>query len=161
MPGSNSILTQHYPDDFQTIVVTYTGTNPSDPTPILYADRNLVIDQIVVGVGAAGGSGYVLDFRVGSSPVDTTGGSMAYFGLSSGDHNMQPGFTGVATTDSITWYNSSGAITTLPTGSVKINGTTDGPQNVLASGKWLILDTSGTACSAKVVIQVRYRSRLN
>lgn len=159
MSGENSLMTQHYPDDFQVVTLSYPGAVVHDPTALLYADRDLVVDQIVVGVHAAGGGSYALNFRVSPDCRNTSATSMCTINLDTA--NVADGDTIIANTDSVLRYNSSGVLQSTTTGSVAINAVTANVQsNTIDRGSWLVIDPSGTAGSGRAIIQVRFRSRV-
>ena len=159
MPGESSLPVQHYADDFQVVSIPFWAAAITDPTPILYADRDLVIDEIVVGVTVVGGTSYALDFESSTSPIGTAGASMCTINVDTA--NVSAGDTLVATTDNVLRYSSAGALQTTTVGSTAINGVTAGVQsNFIAKGSWLVVDISGTVGSGRVVVQIRFRSRL-
>lgn len=162
MPGETSLLPQYYNDDFQVLSHTFTGAIINDPTAILYADRDMVIDEIVVGVHAAStaaGAG-AISFEVSTNPIDTSATVVACI-ISMDDDNVDAGNTVVATTDSVIRFNSAGVALTTATGSTAINGVTAGVQsNLIPKGSWLILDTTGTFTGGRATVQIRFRSRL-
>ena len=159
MPGETSLLPQYYNDDFQILTVPFTGAAVNDPTAILYADRDMVIDEIVVGVHAVGGTGYKFDFEVNTNSVGAGGVSMCTINIDTA--NVTVGDTLVATTDNVLRYSSAGALQTTTTGSTAINGITAGTQsNFIPKGSWLVIDVDGTVGSGRVIVQIRFRSRL-
>ena len=151
------LVTQHYPDDFQVLTYHFTAV-PADPTPLLYADRALVIDSIVVGIrtaSTAAGSG-ALSFEKSAAPNGASGTVLAV--ASTDDDNVDAGDyvifgDGV---DSVRRYNSSGALQTTATGTTKLSWT----ENSLNAGQWLVIDVTGTITSFTGMVQVRYRSRV-
>lgn len=154
-----SLVTQHYPDDFQILTYQFAGAAVTDPTPLLYADRALVIDSIIVSVNAvatAAGAG-ALSFEKGSAPNGTGGTVLAVASVD--DDNVDAGDylifgDGV---DSVRRYNSSGTLQTTATGSTKLSVA----ENQLAAGQWLVIDLTGTASAYRGLIQIRYRSRMS
>lgn len=155
MPGETSLLPQYYHDDFQVLSYTFTGALINDPTAILYADRNLILDEIVVGIHAAStaAASGAISFDVSTNPIDTAGTVVCT--ISTDDDNVDAGNTVVATTDSVIRYSSAGAALSTATGSTAIDKTT----NFIPKGSWLILDTTGTFTGARVIVQIRFRSR--
>jgi hypothetical protein len=155
MAGENSLLPQYYHDDFQVLSYTFTGAIINDPTAILYADRNLILDEIVVGIhtaSTAAGSG-AISFDVSTNPIDT--GGTVVCTISTDDDNVDAGNTVVSTTDSVIRYSSAGAALSTATGSTAIDKTT----NFIPKGSWLVLDTTGTFTGGRCTIQIRFRSR--
>lgn len=159
MPGETSLLVQNYSDDFQILAIPFTSAAVNDPTAILYADRDMIIDEIVVGVHAVGGTGYKFDFEVSTNSVGSAGVSMCTINIDTA--NVALGDTLVATTDNVLRFNSAGVLQTTTTGSTAINGVTAGVQsNFIPRGSWLVMDVDGTVGSARVIVQIRFRSRL-
>jgi hypothetical protein len=161
MPGETSLPVQHYADDFQILTVPFvSAAGVTDPNPILYADRDLVIDEIVVGITVIGGAAAVLNFRVSNNPAETAAASMCIINLDGAVPNVVANDTLIATTDNVLRYSSTGTLYTTAAGSTAINGVTAGVQsNLIPKGSWLVVDpTSATA--ARVIVQIRFRSRL-
>jgi len=158
MAGENSLLPQYYQDDFQVTVLSHPATAIDDPTAILYADRDLIVDEIVVGVRTAPAAAATLNFEVSPDCTAVGGTSMCTISLNS--TNVTAGDTVVATTDSVLRYSLTGALQTTVAGSTAINGVTAGVQsNLIPKGSWLIVDPD-TATNARAIIQIRFRSRL-
>lgn len=149
----NSLVTQHYPDDFQ--VASFHNLNPAvgDPVALLYAERDIVIDSIVVGVRIpgtnAGGGG--LSFETSLSPAGDGGTSMCTFNVD-GSNNTVAGDTKIATTDSAIRYLADGSVAN--DSSTKINP----DANLVRAGRWLVLDYLGTVSEFRGFVQVRFRS---
>jgi len=153
MAGENSLVIQHYPDDFSLTVYPNAIAAPHDPTILLYADRDLYIDEIVVGVHAVGGTSAVLSFEV-TRDISATGGTVV--ALANIDTaNISNGDTIVLTTDAVVRTNGSGVVQTTATGSTVINK----DENKIPQGYWLMFDITGTIGSGRASVQVRYRSR--
>lgn len=159
MAGETSLLPQYYNDDFQIMTVPFlTASGVTDPNPILYADRDLVVDEIIVGVTTVGGAAAVLNFEVSPNPSEQGGVSMSTINVDTA--NIVAGDTLVATTDNVLRYSSTGTLYTTAAGSTAINGVTAGVQsNLIPKGSWLIIDPT-SAGAARVVVQIRFRSRL-
>ena len=151
----SSLVTQHYPDDFQ--VVSFHNINPSagDPIALLYAERDIVIDSIVLGVRIAGNDagGGGLSFETSLSPAGDSGTSMCVFNID-GSNNTVAGDTKIATTDSAIRYLANGSVAN--DSSTKINP----DANLVRAGRWLMMDVVGTAGNFRGTVQVRFRSRV-
>ena len=159
MPGESSLLPQYYNDDFQVITLSYPAAQIHDPTPVLYADRDLIVDEILVGVHTAVAAAATFNFEVSTDCQAQTGTSMCTINVNTAG-SVASGDTIVATTDSVLRYNSSGVLQTTATGSTPINGVTAGVQsNLIPKGSWLLIDPD-TATGARAAIQIRFRSRL-
>ena len=157
MAGENSLLPQYYQDDFQVTVLSYPAAAIHNPTAVLYADRDLIVDEIVVGVHTASAAAATFSFEVSPDCTSESGTSMCTINVNSS--NVAAGDTIVATTDSVLRYNSTGALETTATGSTAINGVTAGVQsNQIPKGSWLIVDPD-VATAARAIIQIRFRSR--
>lgn len=153
MAGENSLVIQHYPDDFSLTVYPNAIAAPHDPTILLYADRDLYIDEIVVGVHAVGGTNAVLSFEVTRDVSGTSGSVVALANIDTA--NISNGDTIVLTTDAVVRTNASGVVQTTATGSTVINK----DENKIPQGYWLMFDITGTIGSGRASVQVRYRSR--
>jgi hypothetical protein len=159
MAGESSLPVQYYADDFQILTVPFTSAAVNDPTAILYADRDMIIDEIVVGVHAVGGVGYSFDFEASTNPVGQSGVSMCTINIDTA--NVTVGDTLVATTDNVLRYSLTGVLQTTTLGSTAINGVIAGVQsNCIPKGSWLVMDVAGTVGSGRVIVQIRFRSRL-
>lgn len=154
------LVTQHYPDDFQTISYVFTGALINDPSAILYADRDLIIDQIVVGIHAVGSTSGALSFEVANSCTSTSGTVLGVVtvdtaNVTAGDHIILDGV-------SPTIYKYTAGVAAAVSGCTQlkyINATNTTVDNVVPAGSWLIVDSTGTTTGARVTIQIRYRSR--
>ena len=154
MAGENSLVIQHYPDDFSLTVFPNATAAPHDPTILLYADRDLYIDEIVVGIHAVGGTAAVLSFEVTRDLTNATAGTVV--ALANIDTaNISAGDTILLTTDGVVRTNTSGVVQTTATGSTAINR----DENKIPQGYWLLIDITGTIGSGRASVQVRYRSR--
>jgi hypothetical protein len=150
------LVTQHYPDDFQ--VVTYAfDTTLVDPWPLLYADRSIVIDSIVVGVttAAAGGSSGALSFEKTTGPINGSGTVLAVAGVD--DNNLDAGhYIVLDGNGSVRRFNGSGELQSTATGSTQLSSS----ENQLNAGQWLVVDFTGTFANFRGFVQVRFRSRV-
>lgn len=154
MAGENSLVIQHYPDDFALTVYANAIAAPHDPTILLYADRDLYVDEIVVGVHAVGGTAAVLSFEVTRDLTNATAGSVV--ALANIDTaNVTAGDTMVFTTDGIVRTSTTGSVYASSTGSTAISNL----ENKIPQGYWLLIDITGTIGSGRASVQVRYRSR--
>lgn len=161
MPGENSLLPQYYNDDFQVVVFNNAIAAPHDPTILLYADRDMIIDEIVVGVHAVGGASAVLNFESTVDISNTAPAGVVMAAVNIDTANITAGDTFVLTTDGITRTTSAGVVTTTSTGTTAINAVSAGVQsNFIPKGSWLVADITGTIGAGRVAIQIRFRSRL-
>lgn len=154
MAGENSLVIQHYPDDFALTVYANAIAAPHDPTILLYADRDLYVDEIVVGVHAVGGTAAVLSFEVTRDLTNATAGSVV--ALANIDTaNVTSGDTMVFTTEGVVRTSTTGSVYASSTGSTAISNL----ENKIPQGYWLLIDITGTIGSGRASVQVRYRSR--
>ena len=156
MPGETSLLPQYYNDDFQVVVFNNAIAAPHDPSILLYADRDLYVDEIVVGVHAVGGSGAELAFEVTRDINSSTPSATPMATVNIETANVTAGDTLVLTTDGITKTTAAGVVTTSSTGSSIVNFKV---QNQIPRGFWLVMDIGGTIGSGRVAVQIRFRSR--
>lgn len=152
MSGENSLPSQYYPDDFQIITIgPFYGTALVDPTAVLYADRDLTVDSIIVYTATANGSAATASFEVSTDPTSTSGSVMAV-----ADLNLTAGTTLFLATDGGTAPVTIAANGTAGTSS---NSTQLSPnENTINRGSFLILDLSA-GTSWRGFIQIRLRSR--
>jgi hypothetical protein len=68
------LVTQQYPDDFQ--VLSFSASPPLSGTPLLYADRDIAIDSIVIG-NAAASSGDAVQLTKTTTGTSTTPASIS------------------------------------------------------------------------------------
>ena len=151
-----SLLTQNYPNDFQVVTIPNVSAIPHDPTLVLYADRDLVIDQIVVGVHAVGGTDALLTFESTTDIDNTAAAGTVLASVNVDTANVGAGNTIVTSTHGVTRRNDAGVLQSGATGTTVINSA----NNVIPAGSWLIIDSSGTMTGARVSVQVRFRSQL-
>lgn len=156
MPGENSLLPQYYPDNFQVVVYNNAIAAPHDPSILLYADRDLYVDAIVVGIHAIGGSGAELSFEVTRDINSSTPSVTPMATVNIETANVSAGDTLVLTSDGITKTTAAGVVTTSSTGSSVANFNA---QNQIPMGSWLVMDIGGTIGTGRVAVQVRFRSR--
>jgi len=152
MSGENSLPSQYYPDDFQIINLgPYYGTALVDPTAVLYADRDLTVDSIIVYTSTANGSAATGSFEVSTDPTSSSGNSMAV-----ADLNLTAGTTLFLQTD--------GGTTPATISAAGVAGTSSNStqlsaaENTINRGSFLIIDLSA-GTSWRGFIQIRLRSR--
>ena len=124
------LVTQHYPDDFQIITLGLNTTGDGADQAMFYADRNIVIDSVVVGTSVAD-TGATCAVKYATSPVAAT--------IASGTavtNTMDVSATGTVTATIVTTANE------------------------IAAGNWIGLDFTAATDSLKGVVQIRFRSRV-
>jgi hypothetical protein len=156
MAGENTLPAQYYPDDFQVVVFNNAIAAPNDPVLLLYADRDLIVDEIVVGVHAVGGSSAVLSFETSTDPSSTTPSATPMATVNIDTANITAGDTFVLISDGITRTTAAGVVTTSSTGTSIANMK---DQNKISKGSWLVIDITGTIGGGRVGVQIRFRSR--
>lgn len=149
MAGENFLPVQHYPDDFSIAEVTIPAAVTTTGFPLIYADRDLIIDSVTVGlivVSSTGSQTATIQKTTGGTRTGTTvtaaspaGSKTSIMGAGTVDISTAAG-TFVITTETSTTYLSN----TL---------------NKLDAGNWLLFIPSGTTSSMSCMVQVRYRSR--
>ena len=65
------LVTQHYPHDFQIITLGLNTTGDGADQAMFYADRNIVIDSVIVGTSVAD-TGATCAVKYATSPVAAT-----------------------------------------------------------------------------------------
>jgi hypothetical protein len=149
------LVVQHYPDDFQTVSYVFTGAAINDPTAILYADRTLVIDSIVVGIHAIAGAGGSLTFRYSLNAVQNgSGTAIAVLLPTAANGTYADGETAVLDGVGYVKHYSTAGVVSNDTGSTQLSTSL----NVIPQGYWLAIDPA-SASAFRGTIQVRYRSR--
>jgi len=159
------LVTQHYPHDFQVLTFIYTGA-PAD-VPLLYADRDLVIDSITIGVKtvSTGGAGTgLLSFEVSADPSSTGGTVVAVANVDTA--NVAAGDTifldGINNSSGNVRKVSSAGTAGSASGSTQlkyINATNTSVDNIVLAGRYLILDAT-TATAFTGLVQIRLRSQI-
>jgi hypothetical protein len=146
MAGENSLPTQYYRDD-QQLVCEVLPTAPTTRVPILYADRNLIIDSIVVG-----------------TLVASTGDTTATIQKTTAGTNDGITITPAAPNATLTSMMATGNIATGTIGTIVVSTESatrslSNSQNTLDAGNWMFYVPGGTATSHVATIQIRFRSR--
>lgn len=146
MAGENSLPTQYYHDD-QQILSEILPVAPATRVPLLYADRNLIIDSVVVG-----------------TLVASTGDTTATLQKTTAGTNDGITITPAAPNATLQSMMATGTIATGAIGTVVVSTesatrslSTD--HNTLDAGNWLFYVPGGTATSHVATVQVRFRSR--
>jgi hypothetical protein len=137
----NALVTQHYPDDFQNAEELFVGAITSG-TALIYADRDLVIDSIVIGVSVVGGSGATVKLAKTTTGTSASPASAAPASFTGG--------TDLHTAQSITATGT--FIPSLTTPNLDTN--------LVKAGNWVGIVTGGTYGTPTVAVQIRYRSRV-
>jgi hypothetical protein len=142
------LVTQHYPDQFQTIhfnALDRYGAGATDGSngsyAIFYADRDMAVDSIVIGIAQAGAASSTL--RI----FKTTAGTAA--------------------SPATPLFNSTTALTTAAQAADATAGvypqtlvTPAQDTNIVRAGNWIGVVLSGTLTTFRGAIQIRLRSRI-
>lgn len=168
MPGQLPLDTKYYPSDFQVMNQTITPGLDDLSHPLLYADRMLVIDSIVVTqLGAPTTTGFNMFFTSMTSAGESVGGTTEttiYRVITSGISIAQSASNRV-------YKRFFSIISGTPSATQFTLDTTD---NVLSAGSTLFLQysaymqaanlaasaSSGNQPPLQFMIQIRYRSQL-
>lgn len=136
----NPLAVQEYTDDFQ--IISELLVAPANGTAMLYAERDIVIDAIYMGVSVVGGAGATLQI------VKTTAGTLAV-----------PASAVAATVAAGTALHTAQVIAVGGT-FVPTLTTPNLDTNLIKAGNWVGVVVSGTVTSAAVLVQFRIRSRV-
>lgn len=150
MAGYNPLVPTHYPDDFEIITYSMHNFNTlSNATAWFYADRNMVIDALYVGVSVpAGNAGAVVKLVKTAGGVTGTSDNPTPFALTAA--SLASG-TAIDITNSIA-LDSTGTKT----------GTIVNSANLVDAGNWVgLCPTTAPTSNLVGTIMVRVRSRLN
>lgn len=157
MAGENSLLAQYYHDDQQIINELVSAPGSGAVTPILYADRSLIIDSITIGV-LTGTSTNTLDIVKTSTaiPADSvitpTVLNATSATILTGTSGTVP--AGTANANSVVFLTTESGV-----GALGVTTKLDNTKNTLDAGNWLFLSPSANMTSATIVVQIRFRSR--
>lgn len=145
MAGENSLPTQYYHDDQQ--VLNEMLSAPAAAVPILYADRDLIIDSVVVGTYTASSGGATATIqkttaatRTGTTITPAAPNATPTSIMGAGTIAISAAGTVVVATDTATTYLSK-------------------DQNKLDAGNWLLFVPVSGATAFVGSVQVRFRSR--
>ena len=126
------LVPQHYPDDFQLIILPLNTAGDGADQALFYADRNIVIDSVHVGTSVADTSAAVV-LKYASSPVPAT----------------------IASGTAITSSMDISATGTVGGNSVVLN-----TSNQVPAGNWVGCDFTSATDTFKGVVQIRFRSAI-
>lgn len=166
MPGEATLPTQYYPDDFQILSFFFknnaaAGSTP-DPTMLFWTDRDIIIDQVVVGFGQmeAGGTNARIALEYATGVFDPSGTQIMSLTANILQGIDQITDTIVVTTDQWLQYRNGSLYSTQTTPTAANTTLLSSSQNAVPANRWVCLDFVGTYGSeANGMIQVRFRSR--
>ena len=137
----NVLVTQHYPDDFQVCCFSLQAA-PVTGMVLFYADRDIVIDSITLGVNVVGAASSTIQLAKSTTGTVTSPITAAPASITGG--------TALHT-----------AFDTSATGTLTATLTTPGSDtNLVKAGNWVGLIVSGTVTNLRGVVQIRFRSRV-
>lgn len=145
MAGENSLPAQYYHDDQQVMCEVLIA--PAAATPILYADRNLIIDSVTVGTYTASTGGTTATIQ------KTTAGTNDGITITPAAPNATP--TSIMATGTIP-INAAGTIVVNTESATR---SLSNAQNTLDAGNWLLFVPASGATSFVGSVQIRFRSR--
>lgn len=166
MPGEATLPTQYYPDDFQILSFFFqtngAAGNTPDPTMLFWTDRDIIIDQVVVGFSTmeAGGTNARLALEYATGIGDPTGTQIMSLTANNSQGIDAGSDTIVVTTDQWLQYRSGSLYSTQTTPTAANTTLLSSSQNAVPANRWLCLDFVGSFGSATTgTIQLRFRSR--
>lgn len=150
MAGQLTLDTKYYPHDFHITTVTppigTTGGAGIQFIPLLYADRNLVVDSIVLYIPTAVGAAATFTvYQISNTAVPVTSSIPA---------------TQTQMTDTTASFATGGTYPARSTLTVRATGTT--ANNIVPAGStvWGVFSAAATAgMTVPISIQVRWRSQ--
>jgi hypothetical protein len=157
MAGENSLPALYYHDDQQLVTELISAPAAGAGTPLLYADRSLIIDSITIGI-LTGTSTNTLDIVKTSTAVPADG-VITPSALNTTSATILAGTSGTvpagtANANSVVFLTTESGVGTLGA-TTKLDNT----KNTLEAGNWLFLSPSGAMTSAAIAVQIRFRSR--
>ncbi len=136
----NPLQIQGYHDDFQIIAETLLA--PITGTALIYAERDMVIDAIYMGVSAVGTVSATLQVVKTTTGTLTTPASASAIVVAAG--------TALHTAQAITVLGTFAPTLTTPSLDT----------NLIKAGNWVGVVVAGTVSSAVIAVQFRIRSRV-
>ncbi len=154
------LVTQYYPDDFQTFTFqtmdrANNGTTDGSlaSVPLIYADRDLAIDSITIGVSVGSGT----------SGTPATGSSMTFGKTTTGTLSSPATPNGFCTTATVNNPLTAAASVAAAGVTTPALLTPSNDTNIVRAGNWLgIIYTAGggTLSSIRATVQIRFRSAI-
>lgn len=133
MPGENVLPASEYPDDFEIVSVPFNhvleGT-AANTIPFLYADVDLVVDSVVVGISVIEGAAETVEVVHATTIQATTG----FLSLQTATVSTNTLGTTVATVNT--------------------------SNNLVPAGSWIMLKFDAALGAAHGCVQIRFRTRL-
>ena len=148
MAGENFLPIQHYPDDFTVAEIPLPAVIAATGFPLLYADRDLVIDSVTIGFLIASSTGS----QTGTMQKTTGGSRNGITVTAASPAGTKTTMMGSGTFD----ISTPGTVVLTTETSTTYLGNT---LNKLDAGNWLLFIPSGTTAAIVGIVQIRYRSR--
>jgi hypothetical protein len=162
-----SIETDSLPDFIQVVSIPncdFTSGAFDDPMPLLYAEKPMIIDSVVIGIQQFGLSNSDTTVRItnGVSPVTFEGPAFNVCGFDIGQ-NIGPGYVFETTTETFKLLNDTRADITSQMATTAGNQKLSKTLNFVPAGNWICLSILGglTGGALKMTVQLRIRTRIN
>lgn len=148
MAGENFLPVQHYPDDFSIAEITLPAAVATTGFPLLYADRDLIIDTVTFGLLIAS----TTSSQTGTIQKTTGGTRNGITVTAASPAGTKTTMMGAGTVD----ISTAGTyVVSTETATTYLSNTL----NKLDAGNWLLFVPSGTTAGVVGTVQIRYRSR--
>lgn len=162
-----SIETDSLPDFIQVVSIPncdFTSGTGDDPMPLLYAEKPMIIDSVVIGIQqeTLTNSNTIVRLTNGPSAVQAEGATFTICGFDIGD-NVAPGYTFETTTNKFRLVTDAGLDVTSSMLTTAANLTLSNTLNFVPAGNWICLSVSGSLAGGalKMTVQLRIRTRIN
>ena len=164
-----SIETDSLPDFIQVVSVPncdFTSALGDDPMPLLYAEKPMIIDSVVLGIQAytLGTSDTIVRLTNGPSASQAEGSSFNMCGFDIGG-NTATGYTFETTTQKFKLFDASKTDVTSAMATTAGNLRLSNTLNFVPAGNWVCLSVSSAGGMAggaiKMTVQLRIRTRIN
>lgn len=154
MPGQIPLDTKYYPSDFQTVVTSIVNLTPTSAI-VMYADRDLIIDSVVVTIGDGTNStgtiriGYVTGLEAPTYTANNSTGTT--FNITTVINVT--GNTPASGGPSLRYITGDGNFDFVKSAGVPI-------QNIVPQGSTIWIIASTLAGIERGAVQIRFRSQL-
>ena len=162
-----SIETDSLPDFIQVVSIPncdFTAGTGDDPMPLLYAEKPMIIDSVVIGIQqqTLTNINTVVRLTNGPSAAQGEGVSFTICGFDIGD-NVATGYTFETTTQKFKLFDDVKNDITSSMTSTAANLRLSNTLNFVPAGNWICLSISGslTGGALKMTVQLRIRTRIN
>lgn len=164
-----SIETDSLPDFIQVVSIPncdFTSNLGDDPMPLLYAEKPMVIDSVVIGIQqeTLSNSDTIVRLTNGPSAAQVEGISFTICGFDIGD-NVAAGYTFETTTQKFKLFDATKADVTSSMVTTAANLRLSNTLNFVPAGNWICLSISSASGlsggALKMTVQLRIRTRIN